>query len=160
MRPVRRRRGPGNFFRGDRLSVYDNETAECLDDLGDVVDVRAAAALWSAALATTWLRAPVWIHGDVAAANLLVQRGQLSGVIDFGQLAAGDPACDATIAWTLFKGASRAAFRRELSVDDATWTRGRGWGLWKALLELQRHRHANPVVAARWQSTIDEILAD
>jgi aminoglycoside phosphotransferase (APT) family kinase protein len=152
--------GPDNFFRGGALSVYDNETRECIDELRDRVDVRAATAIWDSALETTWLCAPVWIHGDVAAGNLLVQRGKLSGVIDFGQLAAGDPACDVTIAWTLFTGESRRAFRGEISVDEATWMRGRGWGLWKALLELRRHRETNPFEAARWQCVIDEILSD
>ncbi len=115
--------GPDNFFRGGELSVYDNETRECINELHDRVDVRAASAVWDSALETTWLGAPVWIHGDVAAGNLLVERGKLSGVIDFGQLAAGDPACDVTIAWTLFTEESREAFRREISVDEATWTR-------------------------------------
>ena len=80
---------------------------------------------------------PVWIHGDVAAGNLLVQDGRLSAVIDFGQLAAGDPSCDTTMAWTFFEGLSRKVFEETLGVDQATWIRGRGWGLWKALLTLR-----------------------
>jgi aminoglycoside phosphotransferase (APT) family kinase protein len=152
--------GPDNFFRGGGLSVYDNETRECIDELRDRVDIRAATAVWDSALGTTWLSAPVWVHGDVAAGNLLVERGKLSGVIDFGQLAAGDPACDVTIAWTLFAGESREAFRRETAVDEATWMRGRGWGLWKAMLELRRHRETNPFEATPWQRVIDEILSD
>lgn len=45
----------------------------------------------------------------------------------------GDPACDLAIAWTLFTGESRDAFRATLQLDNATWARGRGWALWKAL---------------------------
>ena len=152
--------GPDNFFRGGELSVYDNETRACINELRDRVDVRAATAVWDSALETKWQCAPVWIHGDVAVGNLLLERGKLSGVIDFGQLAAGDPACDVTIPWTLLKGQSRETFRRELSVDEATWMRGRGWALWKALLELQKHLKTNPSEAARWQTVIDEILSD
>lgn len=40
--------------------------------------------IWEIALATSWDKLPVWIHGDVSASNLLVQEGQLSAVIDFG----------------------------------------------------------------------------
>ncbi|HEX4146555.1 MAG TPA: aminoglycoside phosphotransferase family protein [Pirellulales bacterium] len=152
--------GPVNFFRGGDLSVYDGETRGSIDELRERVDVRAATAVWDSALETTWISAPVWIHGDVAAGNLLVDRGKLSGVIDFGQLAAGDPACEVTIAWTLFAGESREAFRREIALDEATWTRGRGWGLWKAMLELRRHRDTDPPEGARWQRVIDEILSD
>ena len=42
--------------------------------------------------APAWPGAPVWIHGDLSEGNLLLQGGRLSGVIDFGGLAAGDPA--------------------------------------------------------------------
>ena len=152
--------GPNNFFRGGQLSVYDGETRQCINELRDVVDAQAATAVWESALEATWLGAPVWIHGDVAVGNLLVKRGRLCGVIDFGQLAAGDPACDVTIAWTLFTGDSREAFRRQLSVDEATWVRGRGWGLWKALLGLRRHRQTNSVEAATSQRVIDDIISD
>ena len=87
-------------------------------------------------MATTWEADPVWFHGDVAAGNLLVRDGRLAAVIDFGSSGVGDPACDAVIAWTLFSGPSRAVFRAVLGTDDATWARGRGWALWKALIGL------------------------
>jgi aminoglycoside phosphotransferase (APT) family kinase protein len=74
-----------------------------------------------------------WFHGDVAQGNLLVIDGELAAVIDFGTCGVGDPACDLAVAWTLLTAAGRQAFRDRLSVDDATWTRGRGWALWKTL---------------------------
>ena len=46
------------------------------------------------------------------------------------------PSCDTTVAWTFFEGESRRAFMSQLPVDDATWARGRGWALWKALSVL------------------------
>ena len=64
----------------------------------------------------------------------MVSNGKLNAVIDFGQLGIGDPACDLAIAWTFFKGESREAFRKALNLDPATWERGRGWTLWKALI--------------------------
>ena len=72
-------------------------------------------------------RLPVWIHRDVAEGHLLLEAaGRLCGAIESGQMAVGDPACDTTIAWTLFPGSSREIFRSELAVDSATWVRGRG----------------------------------
>ena len=152
--------GQHNFFRGGALSVYDSETRECIEALHDVIDVRAATSIWESALEAKWDQPPVWIHGDVAEGNLLVDGGRLCAVIDFGQLAAGDPSCDVTIAWTLFSGPSREAFLTELEVDEATWVRGRGWGLWKALLRLRTHRASNLEAAARAKRVIHDILAD
>jgi aminoglycoside phosphotransferase (APT) family kinase protein len=58
----------------------------------------------------------------------------LGPVIDFGTCGVGDPACDLAIAWTLLTADGRQAFRDRLSVDEATWARGRGWALWKTLV--------------------------
>ena len=68
--------------------------------------------------------------------------GRLAGVIDFGQLAAGDPACDLTVTWTMLSGEARRHFQRFLNLDEGVWIRARGQLaeeslLWKALLERQ-----------------------
>ncbi len=126
--------GPHSCWRGGDLSVYDADARQAVDDLGNLVDRRTVMSAWERATSTAWQRPPVWVHGDVAASNLLVLDGRLSGVIDFGCSAIGDPACDLVIAWTRFAGSSRRAFRDRLALDDHTWERARGWALWKALL--------------------------
>ena len=125
--------GPHNFYRGGDLAVYDAETREAIAALGDHIDVDTITEVWNTALASTWHSPSVWVHGDIAVGNLLVENGRLSAVIDFGQLFIGDPACDLVIAWTLFANKSRDAFRSVLKLDTATWARARGWALWKAL---------------------------
>ena len=152
--------GQHNFFRGGELSVYDSQVRECLDELRGVIDASGAASTWEEALGARFKQPPVWVHGDIAVENLLVEDGRLCAVIDFGQMAVGDPSCDVNIAWTLFSGRAREAFRTELNVDEATWVRGRGWGLWKALLELRGHRQSNPEDAARAERVIRNIVAD
>jgi aminoglycoside phosphotransferase (APT) family kinase protein len=67
---------------------------------------------------------------------MLVAGGALHAVIDFGGVAIGDPAYDLVMEWEFFTGDSAAAFRRGLPLDKATWARGRGWALWKALVNL------------------------
>jgi aminoglycoside phosphotransferase (APT) family kinase protein len=57
-------------------------------------------------------------------------------VLDFGSSGVGDPACDMAIAWTFLSGAARDRFRAERGVDAATWSRGRGWTLWKSLITM------------------------
>jgi aminoglycoside phosphotransferase (APT) family kinase protein len=108
----------------------------------------------------TWAGSAVWFHGDVSAANLLVRGGRLHAVIDFGTSGVGDPACDVVISWTLFAGERRNAFRTALPGDAATWARGRGWALWKALITLVEQIDINPIEAARARHVIDEVLAD
>ena len=139
--------------------MYDAETRQAVAALGREIDSGAAMAVWETALATTWQGRPVWAHGDIADGNLLVKNGRLCAVIDFGSSGVGDPACDLYIAWTFLEGESREAFRGALPLDDATWERGRGWTLWKALIVFAEHRHATPLgVWAR--RVIDEVLFD
>jgi aminoglycoside phosphotransferase (APT) family kinase protein len=152
--------GPHNFFRGGPLTVYDAETRKAMAALKGRIDRDAAIEVWEAALTTTWRGAPVWFHGDVAAGNLLVEKGRLGAVIDFGTCGVGDPACDLTIAWTLFEGKCRDVFRAALRVDEATWARGRAWALWKALITLAARPGTNGVEAGKSRRVVDEVLAD
>jgi aminoglycoside phosphotransferase (APT) family kinase protein len=152
--------GPHNFYRGGLLTTYDAEARQAIAALDGSIDVDAVTAVWDAALVAAWHGSPVWVHGDVAAENLLVVGGQLSAVIDFGSLGVGDPACDLSIAWTFFGGESRNAFRAALPLDGATWARGRGWTLWKALIVLAGLPGTNPRDAAKSRRIVDEILAD
>ncbi len=152
--------GPHNFFRGGPLTTYDADTRRAAAALGGVIDPGAVTAVWEAALGATWHGPPVWVHGDVSAGNLLAREGRLSAVIDFGGMGVGDPACDTVIAWTLFAGESREAFRAALAVDDATWARGRGWALWKGLITLAEYIDTDPLKAEEARRVIGEVLRD
>jgi aminoglycoside phosphotransferase (APT) family kinase protein len=154
--------GPGehNFHRGGPLGTYADEALDAMEALGDEVPRDAVARVWEDAMSTEWERDPVWVHGDVAVGNLLVRDGRLGAVIDFGTSGVGDPACDTVIAWTFLSGASRARFREALDVDAATWSRGRGWGLWKALITLVGHLERGAPEAALARRDITEILTD
>ena len=152
--------GPHNFFRGGSLMVYDAETRKALDALDGKIDTRAARAVWESALAAEWDVPTVWFHGDVAWGNLLVREGRLSAVIDFGTSGVGDPSCDLAISWTLFGGESREAFRAVLAPDDATWARGRGWTLWKALITLAGSPNPGSQDPRGPRRVIDEVLDD
>ena len=152
--------GPHNFYRGGSLTVYDGETREAIAALAGEIDIVAATEVWEESLAATWRDSPVWIHGDVAAGNLLLAKGRLSAVIDFGTSGVGDPACDLAIAWTLLAGASREVFRAALPLDDAAWARGRGWTLWKALITVAALPGSNAGAVAASRRILDDLLAD
>ena len=159
--------GAHSFFRGASPATYDAETRTAIAMLGDRLDVDCALAIWEQALESRWPGPPVWVHGDVTAANLLVSDGRLSSVIDFGCCAVGDPSCDLAIAWTFFEGASREIFLDGLRADVGARRRGRGWALWKALITVARSRHGEGAAASRrfgWRTSargvLDEVLAD
>ena len=152
--------GSHNFYRGGSVEIYDEQTRQAIRGLAGTIDRDTVTSVWDEALGARWRGRPVWLHGDVSAGNLLVTRGRLSAVIDFGSSGVGDPACDVTIAWTLFSGESREGFRAALSLDKATWSRGRGWALWKALITLAGQRRSSSLEAAKARYVLDEVVAE
>ncbi|MBB5800674.1 aminoglycoside phosphotransferase (APT) family kinase protein [Saccharothrix ecbatanensis] len=147
------------FYRGTPPAHYDDGTQRALAALDGRVDTERARAVWADALnAPAWDKPPVWFHGDIASGNLLVDGGKLTAVIDFGGCGVGDPACDLVIAWTMFSGESREAFRDAVDLDAATWARARGWALWKALITLADT--TDDGMAAISRRVIGEVLND
>jgi aminoglycoside phosphotransferase (APT) family kinase protein len=129
--------GLHNYWRGDAPYVYDNDTRRLINKLSNEIDVSKAIETWEKAISSKFNQDLVWVHGDFASGNILTRDGRLSAVIDFGCMAVGDPACDLVIAWTLLKVMDRQIFKDNLSFDEDTWTRAKGWALWKALVTLE-----------------------
>ncbi|MEV7598626.1 aminoglycoside phosphotransferase family protein [Kitasatospora sp. NPDC089797] len=105
-------------------------------ELGLVPDPDAARAVWADAVAApAWTGPALWIHGDLHPANVLTRDGTLCGVIDFGDLCAGDPACDLAAPWNLLPDGGVERFHRAYrpTADPATLRRARGWALFRAL---------------------------
>lgn len=147
--------------RGFPLSTQDKSVRSSLKSLHDVMDTEVITRIWEECLqAPLWDKSPVWIHGDLLPANLLIQDGKLSAIIDFGLMGIGDPACDLIPAWNFLTADTRDIFRTTLGVDDATWTRGRGCALSIALIILPYYWDTNPGLVAVAKRMIDEILSD
>jgi aminoglycoside phosphotransferase (APT) family kinase protein len=147
--------------RGVPLAMRDDPTRTAIAALEGMVDTDATTAAWDAALQTpVWSGPSVWVHGDLAPGNLLLQGGRLAAVIDFAGVGVGDPACDLMVAWNLLPADARKVFRADLGVDDATWGRGRGWALSVALIQLPYYRETNPALAAGARHVLREVLAD
>jgi aminoglycoside phosphotransferase (APT) family kinase protein len=149
------RPGEGNSLRGSPLHALDAEFRAWSE--ADPVLPR-----WEAALrAPAWDREPVWVHGDLDARNLLVRDRRLSGVVDFGCLGVGDPACDVAVAWKVLPPDARGRFRKALSVDDATWARARGWVLYQAVGALSYYSlETNPALFTEAERWFADVLAD
>jgi Ser/Thr protein kinase RdoA (MazF antagonist) len=106
-----------------------------LDAVPDVVDVRRARQVWSRAVAARSRTGPaVWIHADPHPANALISDGTISGIIDFGDLCAGDRATDLTAAWKPLPEGAAADFLSVYGLSmEATVSQRQGWAVLSAL---------------------------
>jgi aminoglycoside phosphotransferase (APT) family kinase protein len=151
---------PVSPVRGGPLLTRADRVSEHLGLLGSGREAGAARAIWESSIeAAVWADSPVWLHGDLHPANILVDAGRISAVIDFGDLTRGDPATDLSVAWMLLPAAEREIFRQAYGrADDDTWARARGWALSLALVFLAFSAD-NPLMAAIGERTLSELLA-
>ncbi len=120
------------------------------------------SSVWESALAAPpWNGRPVWHHGDLDVRNWLVRDGRICGVIDWGTMGVGDPACDVMVAWKLHSPAAREAFREALPTDDATWARARGWVVSQAVAALAYYTpQNNPILYHEAKSWLEQALSE
>ena len=132
--------------------------------MAGIVDVPAVSAEFDRLVdVDEWNGEAVWLHGDLHSANVIVEQGSVSAVVDWGDVTAGDPACDFAIAWMLFGEADRAVFRRAAGgravVDDATWQRANAWALHFAVMYLA-HSADSERLERMGHSLLAAVLAD
>jgi aminoglycoside phosphotransferase (APT) family kinase protein len=95
---------------------------------GDDNLIAEAAAVFTAGLLVAAGTERVWIHGDLHPRNVLVNRGHLSAVLDWGDLTAGDAATDLAALWWLFDlDVHRDFWAAYHPVSPAMWRRARAW---------------------------------
>ncbi len=160
---------PANPFRGVPLAERASTFAANLALLTGQVDRDAVLRAWVAALTAPGCDGPpVWLHGDLHPANILVDDGQISGVIDFGDITAGDPASDLSVAWMLLPPDCHAIFWSAYQAasgpgggraGDALRARARGWALNLAIV-LLAHSDDNPVLRQVGRRTLRAVLED
>ena len=124
---------PKNPFRGVPLI----QRAAMLNERIQRVEVQTTLiaptlrSLWQQAIDAPIDLEATWIHGDLHPRNILVNRGDMTGVIDWGDLAAGDPATDLAAFWYLFPEQHLRRFTIETygEVSEATLARAKGWAI-------------------------------
>jgi len=130
---------PAGRGRGGPLAECAEQFAEgfaSATELGLLPDPDAVRAVWEDAVAAPdWAGPALWLHGDLHPANVLTADGTFCGVIDFGDLCAGDPACDLAAAWVLLPDGAADRFfgAYQPAPDAATLRRARGWAVLRAL---------------------------
>jgi len=134
---------PGGRNRGGPLSEAAEGFARQLaaaTNLGLIPDPDAVLAVWEDAVAApAWAGPPLWIHADLHPANLLTANGTYCGVIDFGDLCAGDPAWDLAAAWILLPEEAAGRFHQayQPAQEAATLRRARGLAVLRAIAGLR-----------------------
>jgi aminoglycoside phosphotransferase (APT) family kinase protein len=157
-----------NTGRGIPLAEFQEEFDGWFEIIADHTIADSAREVWEKAVAApVWQGALVWLHGDLHPANVVVQDGMLAGVIDFGEMCAGDPATDLSAAWILLPaGAASRFFDAYGQADEATVSRARGWAVLRALglIEVGRNgRLGLPGGKPSWEpagyGTLERVLA-
>jgi aminoglycoside phosphotransferase (APT) family kinase protein len=122
---------PENEYRGVPLQRLETSFRTRLNEVDDGVDREGVQEVWRHALeAPTWSKRSVWIHGDLHPANTIFDDGALVGIIDFGDLCAGDPATDLAGALMSLPFESIDEFFDAYgTVDRATQLRTLGWSV-------------------------------
>lgn len=156
---------PANAVRGVPLADRSATVTQNLNAVAGLIDRRAVLRVWGAAVAAQkWDLPPVWLHGDLHPANIVVHGGRISGVIDFGDITSGDPATDLSVAWMLLPADCHDAFRHAYlaagkhAASDGIWARARGWALALSLVFLA-HSADNPQLAEVGHRTISAVFA-
>lgn len=107
---------------------------EC-GDLSLDVDPNAVLAVFNDAAALEPSKERVWLHGDLHLRNLVVDQGELTAVIDWGDVCAGDRATDLAGAYMLVPD-HVPVVQDHAGAEAAAWQRGRGWAANFALVYL------------------------
>lgn len=153
---------PHNPFRGVTLSTRDDSLRQRLHTISDEVDAARLVTLWEAAVAAPGWSGPLsWCHGDPHPFNLLTRAGRLAAVLDWGDLHGGEPAPDLACVWMLLPPTLHARFRAAHGpLDDATWARGLGWGIYYGVTLLDAGRAgAGQAFARVGRTTLAHVLA-
>lgn len=156
---------PVNPVRGHALETRDAVFHERVAGLraAGTLDPRTAdelTSIWQAGVAApVWERDPVWIHGDLHPGNLVARGGELRGIIDFGDVTAGDPAYDLAVAWLAFDAPGRQDFVLATGgdYDAATWCRARAWAA-ATVVVLLAHSDDAPDFAALAREAAPEVV--
>ena len=114
--------------------------------------------IWAEALAAPVQENTYWLHGDLHPRNIIVRRGKITSIIDWGDLCAGDPATDLAILWMLVANSdTREQAMEHYGMDSALLARARAWALYFGLVLLDSGLRDHPRHARMGQVTLERL---
>ncbi len=156
---------PLNPFRGIALAGRNDLTMNALvaaESAGLLSPDRAQRVreFWHEAVAApVYPGPPVWLHGDLHPGNVIVRNERIVAVVDWGDITAGDPACDLAVFWRMFDASSRDLALQSWGADRSSKVRARGWAIAIALVLLTNSAD-RPLYLALGHRSIDAVLAE
>jgi aminoglycoside phosphotransferase (APT) family kinase protein len=117
---------------------------------------------WQRALTAPIDRPATWIHGDLHARNILVEDGEISGIIDWGDMTSGDLATDLAAIWMLFEDPAdrQLALATYGDLSEATIHRSIGWAILFGVVLLDTGLVDNPRHAVMGERTLRRVAVD
>jgi aminoglycoside phosphotransferase (APT) family kinase protein len=153
---------PKNPSRGVPLQQRAAAVEERLHRLAQKTSLvnSTVTSLWESALQAPPAELATWFHGDLHPQNVLVEDGKLVAVIDWADIAAGDPATDLGCIWMLIPtvAAREAAIAEYGSVPPGTWSRALGWAINLGTLLLETGSADDPRHAKIGELTLQRIV--
>lgn len=74
------------------------------------------------------------VHGDLYSRHLMFNNGQLTGVIDWGDVGINNRSIDLSVIWSFYPSSCHGLFLEKYGkVDEETWHYARFLGLYSAL---------------------------
>lgn len=156
---------PENPYRGmslDQPRIHDRVLARVAREGERTAPLAERWRVWSRA--PEWDGPDLWLHGDAHALNILLDDGgRLAGVVDWGDITSGDPACDLAAAWLVFDAEGRRRFVDRCSLNTAydrhVWTRAKAWALHLGLI-LRQESDDLPLLRAVGEWALANVLAE
>ncbi len=137
---------PTNLWRGVPLTQRTVDFERRARELEGEINLASLLVQWQRACAAPeWDQAPRWLHGDFHPGNMVYRDGELVGVVDFGDLCAGDPATDLAGGLMSLPYESLGEFFSTYGVsDEATLQRSVGWALFFGVFMTYLGLHERP----------------
>lgn len=154
---------PVNPFRSVPLqqrAAFVEERMERLEQKTSFITSRIKR-IWNQALNAPMDVEKTWIHGDLHARNILVENGEITGIIDWGDMTVGDRATDLATLWMLFSNQQARQWAIiNAGISEATVQRARGWAVFFGVVLLDTGLVDNPRHKLMGERTLQRLGED
>ena len=99
-----------------------------------------------------------WLHGDLHPRNVVMREGSIAGVLDWGDMCAGDPCTDLAAAWLFLEPVHHETVWGRYEPTGPTIVRARSWAVAFGAMLLEAGRQADPRLEAAGRAALERVL--